>query len=506
MADPNDWQDVEDWEDVPEGGAEGGAEGPSKPYVPPVRKNAGTPLDAVKSLANSAALGGGPQIEGAIAAAMAPPGQQGEAYEEVRDLGTKEHAKSDDTWWGTAGRALGMFATPIPVKGLPKGAGALKHAKQGLKVGVPVGMAHGALNSDADLTKKTKDDDWSQWAELLKDTGVGGLGGGVTGALAGGSLGAIEKPARQTARRLPMDMLGVTEPARRAMQRQGVYDAAGDDLLALVRPGRSGMRRGSLTEDAVTELQKRGEAQGETISAIDAKSGGKTVNPGSMATSVLRGAKPHTTGNLHRKAVAERMGDEAENLVASLGDEPISLARAEEFKQDFGPAAAKKLKHSGEPAARTDALADTYSAIKTANEAGAANVDPALAQKFIGDKQAYQRLAAPLEGAGVERSGLKASDFDWGEALNAPRAPMPGALQKMVDSVPVLGPAITGGLNLAGRTYGMGTAANLAEFIANRAANNSGGGVGGQLGDEGASLAADKLAPWSKFLDEEDRK
>lgn len=38
MADPNDWQDVHeptDWTDVPEGGSEGGNEGPSKPLIKP---------------------------------------------------------------------------------------------------------------------------------------------------------------------------------------------------------------------------------------------------------------------------------------------------------------------------------------------------------------------------------------------------------------------------------------------------------------------------------------
>lgn len=468
-------------------------------------KRAGNAEDFRLAFADKAALGGGPQIAGAIGA-LANAATQGfqdkptsdlDAYRSVRDDSAKDIALAEETNAGDVGGAIGMLATPIPGKPLPKGAGALKHAVRGGKVGAGAGALHGALNSEADLTKT--DDGWGKYASLLKDTVVGGVGGGLTGAATGGALGALEKPARQTARKLPLDMLGVTEPARRAMESKGISDASGDALLELIRPGRSGMRKGSLTEDAVAALGKRGQGVEGSIDAIDAVTGGKTVSPDSMAVSVLRGSKPYTKGGLQSKDVAGRMGDEAENLLASLGDEPISLADAERFKsEEFGPAVAKELKMAGEPASKTKALADTYRAIKTANEAAAANVDPALARDFMNSKEAYQVLAAPLEGANALRSGMKGSDFDWGEALSTPDTPLIDKLAQAGVPRWMAGAVVTP-LNLAGRAYGRGATAKGLELLADKATQGVGGGAAGTGGDFLGSKAADALG---EYLDD----
>lgn len=507
-----DWVDVpedEEWVDVPEGGATGGTgsdrPGSSKQFNEPERHPYGSPKDALKSLADTAALGGAPQIEGLIAAGMSPD-RPLEAYEDVRNQGEKEHAASDDTWWGRAGQLLGMVATPVPGKALPKGAKWTKHAQKGAKTGAVVGGVHGAVNSDADLVK---DDGWQKYAEMLKDTAIGAGGGTVVGSVAGGTLGAIEKPARSVARRLPMDMLGVGEPARRSMQRQGIYDEAGDALLELVKPLRSGMRKGSLTEDAVAELGRRGERQGATEAAIDALAPEGAVTTGGQADAIRRRAQPFSEGSVQDKQVAARMEKEAKNLLDTVGStDPeigvrIPLAEAEKFKQRFGPAVGKQLRHAGEPAAKTDALAEVYRALKEANEAGAADINPGLAEQFVKTKKDYQTLAAPLAGANVERSGMRGSDFDWGDALS--QGPAPGSpMAKWFDNS-TLGAAVKVPLDLVGRAYGRGTIASLAELIANGAANRTGGGVSGQLGDAGASMVVDELAPWSKFIDEKKR-
>jgi hypothetical protein len=490
---------VDPFDALPEGGAEGGNEGPSKPLDRGTLQP-GTIKDFAKSLANTAALHAGPQIEGVIGAVahsatdpMQLNGTDLDAYRAVRDMGAEEHARSANTMAGKAAEIPGMLATPIPVKGLGPGASVGAKAARGAMVGGVAGLIQGAATSKGDLTKMST----PQIKQVLLDSLFSGVGGAVAGGALGGAMGVAEPPLRSTARKLPMDMLGVGEPARRSMQRQGIYDQAGDTLLSLVRPFRSGMRKGSLTEDALAELKARGENLDDVISSLDTKSGGKTVNPGSMAVSVLRGAESFSKGGLQSKQVADRMGAEAEGLLESLGDQPIPLARAEKFKStEFGPGVAKLLRHAGEPAAKTTALGETYRALKTANEAGAANVDPALAQKFIAAKQRYGELAAPLEGANVERSGMRSSDFDLGDL--AGNAPMPDSLlAKVGNSIPGVGPLLVAGGNAVGRAYGRGMAANAAEFAANRMANNTGGGVGGQS-------AASLLQPYLDLLHDEE--
>lgn len=511
---------VEDERPRTEGGAEGGGGSDSAPPKSiPHQSKFGGPADFLKSFADTAALGAGPQIEGVMAAIaqdgsnllngepLHPKTTPAEAYEAVRDMGEREHAESAKTAVGNIAQLPGMLATPIPVKALPRSAALGQKALRGGVVGGGVGAVQGAINSSADLT--SKDDVFKQYAQMLLDAGAGGVGGFAAGTVTGGTLGLLEKPLRSTARKLPMDMLGVGEPARRSMQRQGIYDDAGDELLNLIRPLRSGMRKASLTEDAVTELQKRGIGLDDAIEAVDQAAPTGVTDTGAMAAATRGRASPFAVGSVQDKQVAARMNKEANNMLTNHGDllpevpAPLSLAEAEAFKQRFGPAVAKQLRHAGEPAAKTDALAETYRALKNANEEAARAVDPALAGDFIGAKKSYQRLAAPLEGANVERAGMRSSDFDWGDALTNPAPPAPGWLAKLTNSVPVAGPLITGGLNLAGRAYGRGTAAKLAEFLANGAEANTGGGVGGIAGQSAESAL---LGPYLDLLEPENQK
>lgn len=488
-----------------EGGAGGvGGSDTTPPKSIPKRTKTGTLSDFLKSWANSAALEAGPQIEGGMAAVMQdaknlfegnplnPDVTPLDAYRAVRDMGKEEHRAAEGTAMGNIAKLPGMLSTPIPTKAKPN-ATVAQRAWQGAKVGAPVGALSAAAQSPIDLTQSHP---LEEYAQFLAETGTGFVGGGLLGAGAGATVGAIERPARDVARKLPMDMLGVGEAHRRAMQRSGVYDQAGDDLLALVRPFRSGMRKGSLTDDALAELQKRGQHLGDVEAALDAKTGGRTVHPGSMATEVLRGTKPYLEGSLQDKQVASRMGKEAENLLASLGDEPVPLSKAEEFKQRFGPGVAKLLKHAGEPAAKTTALGETYRSLKNANEAAAHRISPELAAKFRAAKESYSRLAAPLEGANVERSGMRGSDFDWGEILA--NSPAPDSALSQLTKNSALAAAVKAPLDIAGRAYGRGLAANAAEFLANRAAKNTGGGVAGMT-------SAETLAPWARFIVDEEQ-
>jgi len=459
--------------------------------------------DTAKAWADTAALGAGPQIAGAIGAVAnavtnplgdrVPGGTSDvDAYRSVRDDTAKELNSSHDTMMGGLGDTVGVFSTPVPVKSLGPGATVGQKALQGAKVGAVAGAIHGGATSSADLTKM----DSANLKRFILDSLFEGASGAAGGGLTGAAMSTAETPLRSASRKLPMDMLGVSEPARRSMQRQGIYDAAGDDLLALVRPGRSGMRKGSLTKDALAELTRRGESLDDIIGAVDARSPGGTVTTGSMADAIQGRAKPFSGGSLQDKQVASRMNKEASNLLDTLGStDPeigarIPLTEAEAFKQRFSPAVAKDLRHAGEPASKTTALAETYRALKGANEAGVAEVSPELAAKFVDAKKAYGRIAAPLEGANVERSGMRGSDFDLGALLS--EGPQPKSVLEKLGEIPGAG-FVKVPLDLVGRAYGRGLAANAAEFGANRMANNTGGVVGASLADEG-------LRRWLRLL------
>ncbi len=463
--------------DEPMGGAQGGGgsdKATTPRYVEPERHQLGGLGDIARGWVNNITQGGAPTLEGLGAGYIQdaknllagepfhPKVTPREAMKAVQAQGIEDHEKSADTWAGKFAGGLGMLMTP----GLPgpvKDASTWQRAKQAANIGGGVGAANAAFNSKADLTKP----DLDNIKRFLVDTGEGYAGGAVTGGLLGGGAAAVEPVLRSTARKLPMDMLGVSTPARRSMMKQGIYDAAGDDMLKLVRPFRSGMH---------DKIQSR--------------------------------AEPFRAGSLQDKQVAGRMDKEAKNLLESIGStDPevgarISLAEAEKFKQRFGPQVAKEIRHAGEPAAKTTALAETYRGLKNANEEAARAVSPELADKFVKSKKAYSRLAAPLEGAGVDRAGMKSSDFDLGSMLND--APAPGSFLSKLGELPGAG-LVKVPLDLAGQAYGRGTAAKFAEFLANRAKNNTGGIVGGRAGGHGMqSLAHAKGTPWAKFLHPED--
>lgn len=494
-----------------EGGAQGGGGSDSAPSKPiPKRDRMGGLKEFLKSWANTAALGAGPQIEGGMAAVMQdfnnliegeplnPKVTPLDAYREVRDMGKREHADAEKTAAGNIAKLPGMLMTPSPVKVAP-GASIPKRALAGAVVSGPTAAISSIAQSPIDLTQEHS---MKEYLDLLKDTGTAFGVGTLTGAGTGAGLGLLEKPLRSTARKLPMDILGVGEPARRSMQRQGIYDEAGDELLKLVRPLRSGMRKGSLTEDVLDELQKRGKNIGAAEAAIDAAAPDGVMTTEDLAESIRDRSTPYQRGSVQDKQVAKRMGREADNAMLNHGDllpevpAPVSLAEAEAFKQRFGPAVAKQLRHAGEPAAKTDALAETYRALKNANEEAARAVDPKLAEQFTNAKKRYQLLAAPAEGANIERSGMRSSDFDWGEMLSSAPAP-DSALSKLVQNS-ALAAAIKAPIDLAGRAYGRGTAAKLSEFLANKAQQNTGGSAVG-IG------SAEALEPWSRFLREEEQ-
>jgi hypothetical protein len=503
----------DDFDRLPsEGGAMGGG-GSDNPKMPSKRLEQpkakfGDWRDALKTWADTAAGGAGPQIEGLMASGInsvvnpvRPASSDLEVYRGVRDMGKAEHDESAKTVMGGMAMVPGMLSTPIPVKGL-KGASVPQKLKQGAMVGGPVGLLSAAAQSPVDLTRENP---METYARFLLEAGAGGIGGAALGGAGGAALGALEKPLRSTARKMPMDILGVSEPARRSMQRQGTYDAAGDELLKFVKPFRSGMRKGSLTEDLIEESGRRGQKLGGAIDDLDKAAPGGIVTSDELAASIGSRADPMRKGSVQDKQVVRRMKKEADNIMGNHGEllpdvgAPMSLADAEKLKQRFGPAVAKQLRHAGEPAAKTDALSEVYRAIKQANEAGAQRASPELAAKFKNAKRDHSLISGPLEGASVERSGMMPSDFDWGDALTTPTPQLPGGVGSSLEkALPIIGPAVVGGANLAGRAYGRGLTANMAELLANRAASSTGGAVGGQT-------SADALAPWARMLMDEER-
>lgn len=177
--------------------------GPTAHQPPAPITPRGGALDAVKSFANKASLGAGPQIAGAMGA-LANAATQGfqekptsdlDAYRYVRDETARDLAGSENTLLGQAVTPIATLATPIPIKQLGPTATAAQRAIQGVKVGAGTGILHGATTSQGDLTKFDRGD----LKKVLTDALLGGALGGIGGGAAGGVLGKASPKLRSVA-------------------------------------------------------------------------------------------------------------------------------------------------------------------------------------------------------------------------------------------------------------------------------------------------------------------
>ena len=505
-------KDFDDEDDVgaafdaePEGG-EGGRGGsdaqPRKPHVEPERHEMGSPLDAVKNWANVATLGAGPQLEGAMAAVTQdaknliagepfhPKVTPAEAYREVRDMGAKEHEKSADTWWGRMATLPGMLSTPVPIKALPKGASTAAKAEHGMHVGALTGGLHGAINSDVDFTNK--DNDWSKYAELLKDTGWGTGGGALLGGAGGATLGRLEKPLRSTAE---------TQALRAAGLQSGIKNSVQKDLGVVGMDEARKVGRRFLDEGLIPPIG--------SSESVAARAKNLEQQAGNSIGATL--AKAETSGKFDAKAnadaVRKMLADESAVADLLSGEKARLLADALEAQGRRTPGS-----FVGQNKAKSDAW-------KSANFAADAPMAPVLYRKGVGAarddiERQVSNVLGPEDGA-----ALRSANEQWGVAADAQKLAnnratrdaakkgfgLPEILAMTTGAGAAGGHAVghgaegaLGGLAVALGAkgfdkYGHSSAARLADFLANRTARNTGGGVGGSAGSTAASALAKYL-------------
>lgn len=457
----------------------------------------GTPLDAVRTWANTAALHAGPQIAGAMGAVMhaaTNPMQQGtsdlDAYRDVRDETAKQLAQSENTQMGEIAKPLGVLSTPMPVTPM-KGMTAPQRAWQAAKVGGATQAIEGLATSKGDLTKL----DGGEWkAALASALGRGVIGAGG-GALTGPFLGKTENVARKTAEEQALRAAGLQAGIKnslktdlglnnmdeaRALGRrfldEGLIPPVGSSESVAKRAealeGQAGNTIGSVLNkaevsgskygfdtgaDEVRQMLDRETAVADDLSGAKARSfadafekqGART--PGSFIgankakSDAWKSARfdedAPMAAQLYRKAVGTARDDIENQVAAALGPEDAAALRGANEK--FGVAAdAQKLaaNESQRRAARKGITMGDVLALTTGGTAGGFSGHPGLG---VGGG-----LAAAL--------GLKAFD-----------------------------------------KYGHSSASRFADFLAKRAANNTGGVAGG--------AAANALAPYLEVLGEEQK-
>lgn len=513
MADPidagspvNDWKDVDDWQDVPSGEAGGPGHEPytkaetAKQRGQSNHQRAGDAKDAAISWANRAALGGGPQIAGAIGAvahAATNPMQQGttdvDAYRDVRDAAAKRIASASDTLAGDVGGVLGAMSTP----GLPavaKEATGPERAWQATKVGAGVGGTSAAFSSPVDLTHPTPE----KLARFAKDVGVGTAGGAGGGALAGGALAAGANPMRAYAEEQALRASGLQAGIKNSLKK----DLGLKDMTEARALGRS-----FLDEDLIP-LVGSSEAVAERAHALENQAG-------TSQQAVLQKAEMSGTP-LDFKAAADRgrKGLAGETAVA----EDLAGGKARDFLDSFEK---QEAKTPGSYLAANKAKSDGW---KTANFAADAPLTPQLHRKAVGAvrddiERQVEAAIGPEEAAALrsanQKYGVAADALKLAENESQRRAGRKGFT--VMDALAALGGAAAGGttghtaegaaltaaglLGLKGADkYGHASASRFADFLANR----SGGGTGGQGGAtafkkflEDQPEATDE--PWSKL-------
>lgn len=477
----------------------------------------GEPLDAVKSFADNAALGAGPQIAGVIGA-IANSATQGfsdrptsdlDAYRAVRDDTEKDLAAAERTTYGQAVAPIAALATPIPVKGLGRGASVLDKAKQGLKVGGAVGALGALANAPEDFTKADAGDWGHIIARALAHGGVGALGGGMSGGL----LGKTEPKLSATAENQALKAAGLrggitnqvqrklglsTEEEARALGRQFLDE----DLIPFGGSKEQVAKRAEALQgqagNAVGSVLDRAEMSGSKFD-YDALAGAarKPIDTASSVASDLSGQKAYsladaleaqgakTPGSFKGANAAKsdawksaRFDDEAP-MAAQLYRKAVGAARDDIQRQvgdAIGPEAAADLANANQ---KYGVAAD---ALKLARNAGTRD----QANSTLGLREQLMLAAGLGGGAGASLGhGLEGLALGAGGAL----------------------------LSNIGRKRGNAAAARFADFLAERAAQNSGGVVGAAgaeklaeyLGLLPAPAEAQPAPDWADFIKEKKR-
>jgi hypothetical protein len=482
----------------------------------------GTPLDAVKTWANTAALHAGPQIAGAMGAVMhaaTNPMQQGtsdlDAYRDVRDETARQLAASENTQMGEIAKPFGVLATPIPVSPA-KGMTAGQRAWQGAKVGGATQAIEGLATAKGDLTKL----DGGEWKNALANAlgrGVIGAGGG---ALAGPFLGKTQSAAKATAEEQALRAAGLQAGIKNSIRKDlGLADM--DEARAL---GRRFLDEDLIpavgSSEAVAKRAQRLEGEaGQTIGSVLNKADVATMSAPQRAAGQTSAGRPSNVTQPTPGFDYEAMGNAAHGVLddASAPADLMSGAKARQLADAF------KAQAERTPGSFVGANKAKSDAWKSARFDQDAPMSAQLYRKAVGagrddiERQVAAALgpedAAALKGAN-EKFGVAADALKLAENESTRRAARKGVTMGDVLALTTGGAAggfsghpglgVGGGLALALGAkgydkYGHSSTARFADWLAKRAGKNTGGVVGGEV----ATTAADALAPYLDVLKEE---
>jgi hypothetical protein len=293
-------------------------------------------------------------------------------------------------------------------------------------------MAIGGFQGGITAAAKSKADE-----PTISDAGGGAAIGTIGTLIAEGLLrgsGKLIGPVLQKVAR--SQALRALNPLKRdvtMLANQGIESKVADDLLesGVMKPFSNSA---NIAERVAPELEKRGAAVGASRSAIDDAARGDVVRPSDLAAKFEDLADDYADKPTpEMQSIARDLNSRAE-LIRSKPH--LSLTEAEQsIKQPMDVYAERMARTTGSPPDKLEALAQARRLIKEGNEEAAHAVDPALAEKFIGAKGDYGRMAAVANilernnPRALANRGLSPSDYGFGIATGQgyqPPASLPG--------------------------------------------------------------------------------
>lgn len=492
----------------------------------------GEPLDAVKTWAAEAPLGAGPVIAGAMGA-MANAATQFQndrptsdlnAYRSVRDDSKREFDSSRNTIWGQAALPLAAISTPLPVKPIPKGAQstflgrpisrATAKAVQGGKVGFGAGFTNAMATAPEDLT--TMDSD--AWNKALRRAFARGSIGAGGGTVMGGLMGAAEPKLRSLAEEQALRAAGLQAGIKNSLKTDlGLNDM--DEARAL---GRRFLDEGLIppvgSSEAVAKRAERlGDRSGNVISSTMNKADVMTMSapkppPGGTSAgrpSNVQQPKPGFDYDAMANASNSVLDDASAPADLLSGGKARDLAEAFRAQAQRTPGSfvgANKAKSDAWKSARFDQDAP-MSAQMYRKAVGAArdDIERQVANALGPEDAAALRSANEKFGVAADAQKLAANEsqrraarkgFTMGDVLALTTGGTAGGFTGHPGLGVGGGLAASLGLKAADK-YGHATASRFSDWLAKRAAANSGGVTG--------SAAANALAPYLDLLEEEQK-
>lgn len=483
---------------------------PTEPVMP-----MGTAADAAKTFANKAALGAGPVISGAMGA-LANSATQGlqdkptsdlDAYRDVRDDTARELKASENTTLGHAITPLAAIATPIPIKSLPRGATLGEKGLHAAKVGGGTGFTAGLANTKVDLTRPTPEGIRRALSEALVSGGIGAGGGFVGGTM----LGAAQPKLASFAEEQALRAAGLQSGIKNSLK----TDLGLNDMTEARALGRRFLDEGLIppvgsSEAVARRAEKLGGEAGQSIGATMNKADVATMHtpappPGQTSAGRPSNVRPQPGFDYDASADGtHRMLDDASSVADDMsGSKARDLAEAFRRQSQRTPGSfvgANKAKSDAWKSARFDQDAP-MSAQLYRKAVGSIRDD---IERQVGDALGPDDAAA-LRSAN-EKFGVAADAQKLAANESQRRASRKGVTMADVLALTTGGTAggfaghpglgVGGGLAAslglkAADKFGHSSTSRFSDFLAKRAAANTGGATAGAL------------APYLELLEEE---